>query len=538
VKLNKFVKGEKMKHVGYCIGTTRPNRVNFITDKPLKLGQFLILKYTEDGEEHRLLGMIQKIERENPFLGNVNNVSQVEGLQRFSLPDTTIKGEINILGKIIETEDEVFLQVSRTPPFPASPIYEAEPELLKKIFGAKRESFVKIGTLLSEDSEVPVYIDIEQVVLRHLAILAVTGAGKSNTVSVLLKNIIEKKGTTVVFDFHGEYAKTNLTRNGKSVINHIKPFINPVHLKSKEFASLIGIKESAHVQYRYFRLALENLFETLKAEKGDSWENYLSTEDFLERLKEEVENLSIDDEESGKKKKIKGKIRDDSLFEVLNKLEDAYVELGHIIKLGVPPLIDVIKPGYVNVFDFSELDEDVADTIASNILRWGLEERKKAVRQNSSKLPFPILIVIEEAHILAGEKINTQSKYWIARIAREGRKFGIGLTIVTQRPKGLDKEILSQMNNMIILKLVEPEDQKHVQRASESLSSELMEYLPALNPGEAILLGNMTKIPLLVKIDKAVEKIEGNDINVINEWSKTPIREEKASDILEELDYM
>lgn len=525
-----------MKKIGYSIGITRPNRIEFITDFPVRLGQFVILEYEENGKNHQLLGMIQKLERENPFLKDVAFVSQVEGMREFSNPETIIRGEINILGLIVETDNEIFLQVPRTPPLPASPIYEADPELLKKLFGSKKESFVRIGTLLSEKEEVPVYIDINQVVLRHLAILAVTGAGKSNTVSVLLKNIVDKKGTAVVFDFHGEYTKTKITRNGKIAVNHIKPFINPVHLKVKEFASLIGIKQNAHVQYRYFRLALENLLSDLNDEKGEDWERFLSTEEFLDRLKEEVENIANIDEESNKKK-IKGKVKDDSLYEVLNKLEDTYLELGHIIKLGVPPLIDVIKEGYINVFDFSELDEDVADTIASNILRWSLEERKKAVRQGGSKLPFPILIVIEEAHILAGEKRNTESKYWIGRIAREGRKFALGLTIVTQRPKGLDKEILSQMNNMIILKLVEPEDQKHVQRASESLSAELMEYLPSLNPGEAILLGNMTKIPLLVKIDKAKEKIEGNDINVVDEWANTNIKE-NSSDILDELDYI
>lgn len=114
------------------------------------------------------------------------------------------------------------------------------------------------------------------------------------------------------------------------------------------------------------------------------------------------------------------------------------------------------------------------------------------------------------------------------RIAREGRKFGLGLCVVTQRPKGLDKEILSQMNNMIILKLVEPEDQKHVQSASEALSSELMSYLPSLNPGEAIIIGNMTKLPLLVKIDKAKGKVQGNDIQVVDLWTTT---EEKRSDL-------
>ncbi|MDQ7055656.1 MAG: ATP-binding protein [Persephonella sp.] len=238
----------------------------------------------------------------------------------------------------------------------------------------------------------------------------------------------------------------------------------------------------------------------------------------MKRLKETIESIADPETEIGQK--IKGKAREDSLFEVLNKLEDVEFELGHIIKLGVPPLIENIKPGMVNVFDFSELDEDVADAIASNILRWALEERKKAVRGDSSRLPFPLLIVIEEAHILAGERRNTESKYYIARIAREGRKFGLGITVVTQRPKGLDREILSQMNNMIILKLVEPEDQKHVQRASESLSQELMDYLPGLNPGEAIIIGNMTRIPLLVKIDRAEEKIEGNDIDVIGQWEE------------------
>ena len=510
-----------MKKVGICVGTTRPNRVTFVSDKPLRLGQFVCLKFQENGEENLLLGMIQSIERENPYLPeNIKSPEHAEGIKKFSTNESTIRGEIQILGKIIDAGDEVFLQIPRTPPFPASEVLEVDKELLKKVFGAKSKKFVRIGRLLAEKDEIPVYIDIEQVVLRHLAILAITGAGKSNTVSVILKNIINLGGTVVVFDFHGEYLKSQLTRNGKPAVNVIKPLINPATLRPKEFASLIGIKQNAYVQFRYFRIALETLIRRLEEEKGKSWQSFISTNEFLKRLKEELEDLSSSDEENSKKK-IKGKIREDSLYEVLNKLEDLELELGHIIRLGVPPIIEEIKPGYVNVIDFSELDEDVADAIASNILRWSLEERKNAVRGKPSKIPYPILIVIEEAHILASEKRNTDSKYYIARIAREGRKFGLGLVIVTQRPKGLDKEILSQMNNMIILKLVEPEDQKHVQRASEALSQELMDYLPGLNPGEAIIIGNMTKIPLLVKIDKAEEKIEGIDINVVQQWEET-----------------
>ncbi|ACO04426.1 MAG TPA: ATP-binding protein [Persephonella sp.] len=509
-----------MKQIGICIGATRPNRVNFITDEPVRVGQFVCLTYEESsGESKTVLGMIHRLERSNPYLpDDIRAPEAAESIKKFSINENYIRGEISILGEILDNGDEVFLQMPRTPPLPAAEVLEAPPDLLKKVFGAKSEKFVRIGRLLSEKEDIPVYVDIEQIVLRHLAILAVTGAGKSNTVSVLLKNIINLGGTVAVFDFHGEYVKSKLTKNGKNAVNLIPPLINPVMLKPKEFASLIGIKQNAYVQFRYFRIAFEYLMEQLKEERGDNWQNYIDTSEFLSRLKSTIEDISDPETEIGSK--IKGKVREESLFEVLNKLEDLELELGHIIKLGVPPLIEKIKPGMVNVFDFSELDEDVADAIASNILRWSLEERKKAVRKGSSKLPFPLLIVIEEAHILAGEKRNTESKYYISRIAREGRKFGLGLAVVTQRPKGLDKEILSQMNNMIILKLVEPEDQKHVQRASESLSQELMDYLPGLNPGEGIIIGNMTRIPLLVKIDRAEEKIEGNDINVVKEWKK------------------
>jgi len=519
-----------MKKLGYCIGTTKPNRVLFITDSIARIGQFVILKYVEGGEEKKLLGMIQSLYRENPYLPETTKLpKQVEGIKKFSKDETSLKGEINILGEIVETAEEIYLQLPKTPPLPASEVYKAEPHILKKLFGETDKKYIKIGKLLSEEEEIPVYIDIEQIVLRHLAILAITGAGKSNTVSVLLKNIIDLNGSVLVFDFHGEYVESKIHKNGKNRVNIIDPLINPLKLHPREFANLIGIKSNANIQLRYFQLAFEHTKEKFKEEKGEDWEKRISTGIFLDRLKEHLQNL--EDEETEIREKITGKkIRDESLYEVINKLEDFEKELGHIIDIHAEQIIEKIKIGHINVLDFSEIDEDIADIIASNILKTALEERKKAIRKGETLLPYPLLVVIEEAHILAGDKRNTQAKYYISRIAREGRKFGLGLTIVTQRPKGLDKEILSQMNNMIILKLVEPEDQKHVQSASESLSQELMSYLPSLNPGEAIIIGNMTKLPLLVKIDKAKEKLEGHDLKVVDEWLKLE-EEQKTSDL-------
>ncbi|RLG85747.1 MAG: ATPase, partial [Thermoprotei archaeon] len=131
-----------------------------------------------------------------------------------------------------------------------------------------------------------------------------------------------------------------------------------------------------------------------------------------------------------------------------------------------------------------------------------------------------VLAGSEEAHILVHKNRTTLTKEVVARLAREGRKFGIGLCLVSQRPKNVDDNVLSQTNNKIILKLVEPGDQRYVQAASETLSDELLELLPSLNVGEAVVLGMMTPIPALIKIDKAEGKIEGSDVKAYEEWAR------------------
>ena len=146
-------------------------------------------------------------------------------------------------------------------------------------------------------------------------------------------------------------------------------------------------------------------------------------------------------------------------------------------------------------------------------------------------MDFPIFCVIEEAHNLASNSLNMKSKYTISKIAREGRKFGVGLCLVSQSPKSLDSGSLSQINNLIILRLVEPGDQKHVQKSSESLSNDLLEQLPSLNIGEAVIVGQMTKIPTMVKIDEFEGKSVGSDLDIVKLWKQDKEEREKAKEI-------
>ena len=144
-------------------------------------------------------------------------------------------------------------------------------------------------------------------------------------------------------------------------------------------------------------------------------------------------------------------------------------------------------------------------------------------------MSYPVFFVVEEAHILAPQNRKADSKTWITRVAREGRKFGLGLCLVSQSPKSVDRETLSQANNMIIMRLVEPNDQKHVQSASESLSEDLINQLPSLNIGEGLILGLMTKIPTLVKIDEFKGRQRGGDLDILNQWKTEKEKDEKET---------
>ena len=127
-------------------------------------------------------------------------------------------------------------------------------------------------------------------------------------------------------------------------------------------------------------------------------------------------------------------------------------------------------------------------------------------------------MVIEEAHVFMPKNEHTDTKYIASKVAREGRKFGVGLIIVSQRPRTLDPNVLSQMGSLAIMKLVQQEDQSQIESSSESINGKIIEQLPSLNPGEAMLVGQWVNLPSFIRIDEIVERTMGKDPEPVNEW--------------------
>ena len=259
--------------------------------------------------------------------------------------------------------------------------------------------------------------------------------------------------------------------------------------------------------------------------------------DFITTMRHEIKNLieHAESDDSNMKKYI------DAMYQVDFKLDDLRKKYGKILEsTDVCDIVSNIEPGKVNIINLSSVDEIGTDIIVHHTLKNVLNRRKLVLNgkeeKKSKRLDFPLFCIIEEAHMLVSQKLPTKSKSIIGQIAREGRKFGVGLCLISQSPKSLDVDALSQINNRIILRLVEPGDQKHVQKSSENLSEDLLKQLPSLNIGEAIVLGQMTKIPTMVKIDKFEGKTVGEDLDILSLWKKS--KEEKEEKIKRDLAQM
>jgi len=478
--------GEPEEPLGYIVDGATPRSARFVSPAPPAVGDYVLI----EAEPRPLIGLVKNVGTRSITLSSLPGVYDPVVVERLraeaSSEDVFFECSVSVIG------DAERLEMPRMPPLPGSRVYPAPAGLLSGLFGGEPPRRIRVGTLLARP-EVPVYVDVNRMVTRHTAVLAVTGAGKSNTVAVLADRVAAIGGTLLVFDFHGEYAGTSIGGG----VNTIEARINPRLLSIGELMVLLGVEHRFYNQERVLRRALD-LVRKKQLQRG-----------FLQELAEAVEKIRLVE---------KRREEATAAVAVLNKIESMLERYGDIIDDDAPDPLTRLLPGRVNVVDLSRVDEEAADVVVSHLVRKLLLERKRYKHGERSMVPYPVLVVLEEAHILAPRDDATLSKYWLSRVAREGRKFGVGLMLVSQRPKGLDPDILSQMNNMIVLRIVEPSDQRYIQEASESMSSELVEQLPSLNTGEAILVGPFVPAPALVKIDKYRGSLGGSDPDVVSEW--------------------
>ena len=516
-------------NAGYIFITRDTDRV--------RLGEFVyyLVKDDEDNEI-KVLGRVtdRKSLRVYPdgYL-SLNNISPEQILSSLGVKEHPPLFEVNvsILGYY---QNGGFIN-PRIQPLHGKVVYLATDSYLSKVLGSGERKTGKalIGYLLNRPVErVPITLDVKELVSRHLAVLAATGAGKSYTVGVILEELLGKynKAAVLVLDPHGEYSTLQQMKNWNAS--------NP--LADSDYTPDVRVVGEENINISYsdlenadWRIILKDasdkmmniLFDALGKLKKQIWEKRERPRFGLKEIITEVE--SIEDKNSAMSR--------DALIWRLKSYANRKIFSGE----PSTGLRDIFMPGHLTIIDMSELEETDQQLIAAMILRRTLRARIKTKKEHLTEgewyLPYPVFVVLEEAHRFAPAAGESRSKSILKTILSEGRKFGVGTCLISQRPGKLDSDVLSQCMTQIIMKVVNPSDQQNIRISVESVTEDLIDELPSFTTGQAVVVGAAINTPVVIQVRKRLTEPGGSSSDAPQEWEeflKGQARREKEDSAL------
>ncbi len=508
--------------IGMVIGASKPYDMIVSIDRrqlhshPISLGEFVAVPVTVGDKPLLVVGILKSVTMRNihlledlltdPYFGRkLREMGALEGGE-------LVEGMVQVIGFLEKDEaHRLNLKLPRVPARPGTPAYLADDETLRSIFTDR--GHVRVGALVVRP-DVEVRIDVKRMLSRHFAILAITGAGKSNTVAVLTKALATQlNGSVILVDPHDDFSGL---ATEESLAGRVKLFStgaaekggNALRFRLDKFSDteisrMLRLPSSANRQ-----LAL--LFKALKTIRKRQTDGFS-----LEELAMQIDVDTSDDEA-----KSEDLVRKRSLLERFEQ-----IPAGSMFHKNLETRVDgtqatgLVNPGQVSVISLAGLEDAVQQVAVARTLKKlfdaGVASRAQSDRE---RLPCATLVIIEEGHRFAPASDEPSSLPIIKKIAGEGRKFGVGLGIVSQRPGKLNADVLSQCNSQFILRIRNPHDKEQIRSSSEAISEEIMAELPNLDDGQAIILGSIIPYPVLAQIDHFTHDLGGQDRDILGSW--------------------
>ena len=407
---------------------------------------------------------------------------------------------------------------------------------------------LELGTYVIDDTA-KAFLDGNKFFQRHAALLGSTGSGKSWTVASILEQAAQLPTVNlIVFDLHGEYRKLSYARHLRipgheelgasidellylpywllnaeemqamfidrsefSAHNQVMAFQDAVIAGKKETLEKLGKKEvlSAFTLDSPVPFPLDKVIETLKNRN--------------EEMVQGVRGLKqgqLFGQFSRLLTRLNSKLSD-KRYGFLFSAPDSEHEYNSMAKM-ISKLMDYsTKKAQIKIIDFSEVPADILPVIVGLVARiiyqvqfWTDQDKR-----------HPLAIVCDEAHIYLPEKtgknpVERRAIESLEKIAKEGRKYGVALTIVSQRPSDVSTTILSQCNNVIALRLTNGADRSTVNKLMPESLESLLDVLPIMDVGEALVVGDSVLLPSRIKINEPKEKPLSATIDFWSEWMK------------------
>ncbi len=381
---------------------------------------------------------------------------------------------------------------SITPVSPGSSVQAMEHAVLEKFLGFNSLDGLNLGIM--DVDGLPVKVDLAKLFQKHLAILAMSGAGKSYLVSVLLEELIKARGPVppvIIVDTHGEYTA----------------MFNASKVKDKFPRARVEIIGGSFIQLGTPFLTGGSFFNYMPNMSPVQGRDLIRVFNQLRQAKKafNLQDLVAALQADGKL----GKKTKEALEGWLYQLE----QYGMFSTTENPRLDELMKPGTIIVLDLSGLTSGKQKQIIVDYLA----SRAFYLRKNRTIPPF--VLIIEEAHQFVPQAAaeNAVARHTIETIAREGRKFFASLCLISQRPVNLSTTVLSQCNTQIILRVSNPYDLDHIRSSSEKMTSEALKMISSLPVGSAIIVGSAVNTPAFFKVRPREFMVDGKEGGLVEE---------------------
>jgi len=398
----------------------------------------------------------------------------------------------------------------RLPPRSGCPIYLAADEELAGILTKKRLGEVgsaHIGSLLyREQDRVPIVLDLRAITSTHLAIIANTGAGKSYLAAVLLEEMMKpyNRAAVLVVDPHGEYdTLVEMVRIDAFAEGDYRPDVRifrPGEVKIR--ASALTPDDLCYLLPELSERMEYLLRRAYRDVRQQSWDERGNAERWTRaELLSHLQRLG----KGGKEEREEGGRYTSTAEAVTWRLRSVLERSVIFDDTRQLELDEILHPGRCSVLQLNDVDEREQQVVVATLLRRLLHARTLTVKGRAKKgndlyLPYPVFVLVEEAHRFAPAAGNAISTGVLKQVQAEGRKFGVVTGLVSQRPGKLDPDVLSQCGTQFILRIINPLDQTRVAESVETVGRELLRELPALTKGQAIIAGEAVNTPVLCRV--------------------------------------
>jgi len=440
-----------------------------------------------------LIGMVEKIVLSNEYFSDAltikaysgdSNPNILKGLfpsEDFEFATAIVKSLGLIKFKGEKTKDIERVHRMTYPASPGADVFLVEEDLLREFLGLNLDAGLNLGKIQITNYEAK--INLNRLLNKHFAILAISGAGKSYLTSVLIEELLTRDASygtpaIILIDVHGEYTYFKDIQKLKDKVkmfdgSYFQIAVPKLHAQSfKKYQDNIS-----HVQVRELSKYIKKLQED-SANNG----NYA--------LRDMITLIENDSEGSKSTKQ--------ALIGWLSELES----LRLFGSQENPLLKNVVKTQELTIFNLvNEINirkkQMIVDYICTRLF----------YLRRLNKIP-PFLLIMEEAHQFCPEAAEAKaiSKPIIETISREGRKFMACLCLISQRPKKLSSTALSQLNSKMILNIKNPYDLKHLMDSSEAITKEYADMISSLGVGEMLLMGNAVNYPIFIEVRERIYK--------------------------------